>query len=112
MFLDIFFGSGVTYQSLANGSVFHSGVPNKKSLTYKFRRQQQNEKYRKIVESIAIHKNHDIRDRQGGLGLQCSKCKHGFVSSEDGRMCLECENGVDPGIKMYLCFIKIMHLHF
>ncbi|XP_023349472.1 meckelin-like [Eurytemora carolleeae] len=42
----------------------------------------------------------DSRDRQGGLGLQCSKCKHGFVSSEDGRMCLECENGVDPGIKM------------
>ena len=31
-----FFGSGVTYQSLANGSVFHSGVPNKKVLLTNF----------------------------------------------------------------------------
>ena len=66
----------------------------------------------KKVERIAIHKNPDIRDRQGGLGLQCSKCQPGFVSSQDGRMCLECENGVDPGIKMYLCFLTSMHLHF
>ena len=36
MFLDIFFGSGVTYQSLANGSVFHSGFPTKKVLLTNF----------------------------------------------------------------------------
>ena len=37
------------------------------------------------------------RDRQGGRGLQCSKCEDGLVSSKDGKMCLECENGIDPG---------------
>jgi hypothetical protein len=37
------------------------------------------------------------RDRQGGLGLQCAKCGEGRVTSRDGRMCLECEQGLDPG---------------